>query len=249
MTIDTTALTALTLDDANFSDGAWPAATVAAARRWRGVVFARMDFGRADLAGIDARDCTFLDCSFARATLVESQWRHCRFYDGASEASCDFSYADLRRTTFSNCNLSMAKLLRGKLHGVVMEDCHAQGADFSEASFSINPSRTVVITDIRMVRCNLAYASFARCHMAGAVLEGCRLVHADLNDTDLTDADLRDCELHGVSSRGVRLAGADLRDAQISGLDPRAIDLSGVRIRSWQAEALLAEMAIIIDDG
>lgn len=242
------ALIADVLTDASFVGTSWPQGAPAMARRWRGVKFTDVDFARADLSGVDAADCIFLNCSFARSTLVDSQWRACRFYDGATEAACDFSYADLRRAVLSNCNLTMAKLLRCKLHGAALEDCQAQGADFSEASFSINPSRTVVLTDIRLTRCNLAYTNFARTFMVGAVMEACRLAHADLTDTDLTDADLRECELHGITARGVKLAGADLRDAQISGLDLRKIDLKGARIRSWQAEALLTEIGIVVDD-
>src|SRR4051794_11726569 len=62
--------------------------------------FAGVSFRQAILSGASFSHCRFHDCSFRSADLSDARFERCQFYDPDTQSSCDFSYADLRNSSF-----------------------------------------------------------------------------------------------------------------------------------------------------
>jgi fluoroquinolone resistance protein len=208
------------------------------------VTFDGTSFRQAGLAGARFCDCVFLACTFRSADLTDCKFESCRFYDSESDRSCDFSYADLRRSRFERCDLTTAKLPRVRAFGIELIACQASGADFANADFGMG---TGDFFNATFDACNLAYADFSRTNLTECVFTGSRLGHALFNDSVLERADLSGTALEGIEGRGLVLIGADLRGATFNNLNPREMDLTGVRVDPEQGLLLLRAMGIQVD--
>ena len=213
--------------------------------------FDSVSFKESDLEGVQMKDCRFIACTFSRAILMDASFERCSFFTpsdgGTEEPRCRFAHCDLRRSQWTGCDLSLGEFPGSQLHGVRMQRCQAQGADFAGADFSWQVSRKMVLSDVEILDTNLAYANLTGAYLAEASLRGSRLSHADLSQACLEGADLRDCELHQVILTLAVLRNADLRDAEIDAIDPRKADLTGVKLKEWQLKALAIPLGIEIE--
>ena len=205
------------------------------------VVFDATEFRQSDLAAARFCDCVFLGCSFRSADLTECRFEGCKFYDADSERTCDFSYADLRRSQFERCDLTTAKLVHVRAFGIELKACQCSGAELADADFALGTGNFCSAT---FDGCNLAYADFSRTNLTECTLVGCRLNHSIFNDASLERADLSGAALESIEGRGLVLIGADLRGATFNNLNPREMDLTGVKVDPEQGLLLLAAMGI-----
>lgn len=207
--------------------------------------FNSVSFDESDLEGVEVKDCRFTACTFTEAILSDASFERCSLF--TAEQVCRFHRCDLRRSHWTGCDLSLVEFKGSRLHGLRMERCQAQGTDFSEADFSWQVSRKMILSDVELLESNLAYANLSGAYLARASLRGSRLSHADLSRACLEGADLRDAELHQVILTQAVLRDADLRDAQLDAIDPRSADLSGVKLKEWQLRALAIPLGIELE--
>src|SRR4029434_5187920 len=138
-------------------------------------VFDATQLRQCDLAAARFCDCVFLGCSFRSADLTECRFEGCKFYDADSERTCDFSYADLRRSQFERCDLTTAKLVHVRAFGIELKACQCSGAELADADFALGTGNFCSAT---FDGCNLAYADFSRTHLTECTLVG-GLLRAD----------------------------------------------------------------------
>lgn len=208
------------------------------------VSFIATSFAQADLAESGFVRCRFSACSLRGADLTGATFESCRFYDSDADLSCDFSFADMRRTRFEACDLTTATLRRIRAWGIVVKRCQASGASFREADFALG---TGGFPNALFEDCNLAYADFSGTDLRECAVTRCRLVHGIWEYASLAGADLRGSALDNIEARGAQFAGADLRGASFNNLDPRIVDLTGARVDADQALLLLTALGIRLD--
>ena len=212
--------------------------------------FARLEFVDGDLEGARFDECDFAGAVFRNANLVETQFTGCSFFNAEPEATCDFTYANLREATFERCDLTAARMSRSRAYGLRLVGCNAGGLDLSRADFGLgvagrgdeSPFASATFED-----CNMPWADFTGTNLNGCTLAKCRLVEAVFTEANLSGADLRESNLSNIAVRNLRLAGADLRGATFGNLDPRSVALERVRIFPEQALMLLQPLDVDVD--
>ncbi|MEQ8859377.1 MAG: pentapeptide repeat-containing protein [Pseudomonadales bacterium] len=216
-------------------------------RRFEHEDLREQDFQHADLADAVFVDCRLAGARFRGADLTGARFTGCRGWEADAPAGTDFAFATLNEASFERCELSMAVFSRARGYDLLLDECQAQGADFSHLDTRMPVATRIPTVACTLRGCNLAYADLSGVDLSGADLSGSRLTEAVLDDCSLRDADLSGCDLHNLSGRRLVLAGADLRGATFNCLDPRLLDLSGVRITPEQVPMLLAPLGVIID--
>jgi|TARA_B110000196_G_scaffold310316_1_gene312987 fluoroquinolone resistance protein len=196
---------------------------------------------------LELTDCTFITCGFDSASIKETKFNGCVFYDKETERSCSFKFAQFDDVSFKHCDLTMANFSRANLYRVTLNQCPATGIDFSYASTCHQVGNTVMLTDAWINHCNMSYADFRGAKFNDCDLSGNRFSHSVLDHACFENTLLNDSDFHAVTAEGLSIKGADLRDAQISGLDIRAIDMTGVRFNGYQQRILLEAIGLIID--
>ena len=192
-------------------------------------------------------DCTFIACGFDSASIKETTFDGCVFYDKETERNCSFKFVQFDDVSFKHCDLTMANFSRANLYRVTLNQCPATGIDFSYASACHQVGNTVMLADAWINDCNMAYADFRGANFNDCDLSSNRFSHSVLDHASFENALLNDCDFHAVTADGLSIKGADLRDAQITGLDIRTIDMTGVRINDYQQRTLLEAIGLIID--
>ncbi|NJN51505.1 MAG: hypothetical protein HC809_06740 [Gammaproteobacteria bacterium] len=234
--IATGTLTGLAIDGDRITDAEGLAVT--------DCTFDGTSFQHAALNGARFKNCTFNACSFRSADLSDCIFERCRCYDTDTEATCDFSLADLRRARFEGCDLTTARFHRARAWSIELVNCQASGADFTETDFSLDRGNFAAAT---FDQCNLAYADFSATNLAECSLAGSRLVHANCRHTRFAGANLAGCALDNMDANGATLAGTDLRGASFNNLDPRTTDLTGARMDPEQGLLILRALGILIE--
>lgn len=191
--------------------------------------------------------CRLSGASFRGADLSGAHFVACKAWEPDTPEGADFSFANLREARFERCDLSMATLSRARGYDLLLEDCQAQGADFSQLDTRMPLAIQEPPVACTLRGCNLSHADLSRIDLSGADLSGSRLLEALLDDSSLRGADLSGCDLNNISGRGLDLTGADLRGATFNNLDPRRVDLTGVRITPEQVTMLLEPLGIVLD--
>lgn len=218
-----------------------------------GMTFTDCRFDQVKFACDELQDCTFIDCTFTAPILsslkiTDCSFRHCRFYDGDQELGAMFRFTSLAGTSFRDCDLSIADFSRANLYRLQLENCQAQGADFSQTSAESEIGGKVSLFDLTITDSNLAYCNFSGAELCNSTITQSRLIHTDFTGANLDNASLTNNEFHGLTASGLSLAGADLRGSSLDGLDVREIDMSGVTIDSVQQTTLLQAIGITVAD-
>ncbi len=210
--------------------------------------FSQHEFQQAELDGARFENCRLVGANFRGAELCASVFEHCQLFDPQDQHCADFAYADLREAHFSHCDLTTVNFSHCRAYGLVIEHCQLQGADLSNADFTLPIGRaTSGLAEFTMDHCNFAYGDLSNTFLTACRLTNNRMVEALLHNTVLDRVCFDGSDLSNVSGKGMSLVGADLRGASFNNLDPRKLDLSGVRITADQALLLLAPLGIVID--
>lgn len=207
------------------------------------------DFSRCELGGSHFSEMAFERCRFRAADLADCRFERCTFFVDAADGGCDFSFADLRDATFERCDLTTATFVHARAHGLHLQQCQAQGAEFRSVDFSLTLPAGHHSSACRAIfdACNLSYADFSRTDLTGCQLTNNRLVHSVWHDAVLERAQLTGSTLDNLEGKGLVLRGADLRGCSFNNLDPRHIDLTDTRMEPEQALMVLRTLGIQLD--
>jgi len=177
--------------------------------------------------------------------MGEVKFDHCVFFDLDEGNGTDFSFANLREASFLNCNLSASKFVGADMYDVTINDCKANGSDFSTATFTRTYGRRQQVT-----RANLQSTIFDDCNFSGVNLENCDLIsssfqHADLSSAHLVEADLGECDLTGAQVLRANFERADLRGARLEGFSIGLLSgYDGMKISQDEQQTILVHMGI-----
>lgn len=210
----------------------------------RNATIVRGDFSDAALSEAAFENVTFGLCRFQGADLVNARFSHCSFFDTGTRSGCDFSGAHLRAARFESCNLSTCRFVGTQLHGVMMQACKGQGADFEDASFLRKLGRLSVAGG-SFIECALDFSSFRNICLDEVNFEGTSLRDADFSRSSLLGANFQRADLGGARLSGVQLDRADLRGAVLSGFDLTALkSFAGVKVTHAQLSALVGPLGV-----
>ena len=180
-------------------------------------------FSGFELAGLDLSRKELQGCTFRHVKLPDSRWT------GAVLEDC----------TFELCDLSNMVLKGMAARDVRFSECKLVGVDWS----GLAPGARIDFEG-----CDLRYASFAAMHLRKTRLVRCNLAEATFADVDLTESDFEDSDLSGCSFRDCVLRHADLSRARGVLVDPAHNRARGVRV-SVEAAVLLARSAGMVVSG
>lgn len=99
------------------------------------------------MEAVQLSNCTFVVCSFDSASIKETTFNDCTFYDKESEQSCSFKFALFDDTAFKHSDHTMANFSRAHLYRVTINQCPATGIDFSYVSACHQVGNTVILAD------------------------------------------------------------------------------------------------------
>jgi fluoroquinolone resistance protein len=183
-------------------------------------VFERKDFTQEALPKGEYTQCTFKQCTFAKADLINVAFVEC---------------------TFEGCDLSLARIRQAAFREVTFTDCKLLGLSFDQANaflFAIAPTN-----------CVLDSAAFQKMDLKGTMFRGCRMQGTDLSGADLSGASFDECDLLDAVFDGTVLERADLRAAHGFVIDPERNRLKGARFSESGLGGLLAKYGIAITPG
>jgi uncharacterized protein YjbI with pentapeptide repeats len=183
-----------------------------------GLVHGRDVEGARSIHGLSFSKCNFINCQFDHSDLSNAVFRNCRF---------------------TACRLTVPNLQRARFKGVVFEDCHLGGIDWS-ASEWVSPGITFMAS--RLDNC-----SFYQQKLIGLAMHHCRIENTDFVECDLSKANFDTCTFSAGSFRQCRLSDTDFRTAQAYVVDPRNNQLKGARFRLPEAVSLLEFLGINLD--
>jgi len=212
-------------------------------------VFPNARFAATTLNGARFSHCHFRDCRFTNADLRGSHFTDCNFTERAAETTgVTFIGTDLRETSFTRVDLSMARVERCVLFSITLQSCNLLGANFDKSDFSHGYSRKQTTTRASFLSCNLGLSNLSGLRLPGVNFTGSRLREADLAAADLSGADLRDCDLYGAILDQAKLDRADLRGADITGLNLlRLASFKQMKIEAQQQHFLLLALGLDVD--
>lgn len=137
-------------------------------REFDGCTFSRCDLHSARLAACRLRDCTFSDCelnaiTLPGCTLSEVAFEDCRLVGINWTDTAWAKGRFLVPARFTRCALNHSLFIALDMHEVVLKDCLAREADFSDANLS-------------------------KAICSGTDFHDARFWHTDLTDADFTGA-------------------------------------------------------------
>lgn len=135
--------------------------------------------------------------------------------------------------------LALAEWPQAKLARVVLGQSRATGLRLEGAE----------LQDVRIVGCQLDYASFRGAKLVRVTFEQCRLRDADFGGADVTGTIFSDCDLQGVSFVGTKLTGADIRSCSGGDIRIEPHDVRGLIVNRQQAAAFAALLGLVVRDG
>lgn len=212
--------------------------------------FKQHNFSGADLSYEAFNHCYFEGCEFAGATLrntdfSDCEFRDCEFNNSDSQQPVDLSYADVQRSLFHHCNLTVAEAPYLKGYGVTFKNCQLQGINLSHADFRM-PIAQSDLVDLTIQQCNLSYADLSCTYLSRCTITNSRCIELCLDYTDLTGAVLTDNELHNLRATGVSLKEADLRGSTFNNINPADVDLQGVLLEPEQLFYLVEALGVVV---
>lgn len=151
-------------------------------------------------------------------------------YQRADLAGQDFTGRDLRSANFTGAHLADACFLGADLSGAILDDVHAEAADFSDA----------ILNGATMHRGNYAAAVFAGADMSEvnasaafmdhAVFHGSRLHRAHFDQAQLAESSWRAADLTGATLTRANLQGAELVEVTVTHASFEDAEFLGARL-------------------
>lgn len=204
------------------------------------------DFSSANLDGLRLINCKIFNCNFEKASIQDGFFEDCEFYDKDSQNGCRFNLADLKRTEFHRCNISMNTFKRANAFQIVVNECRAQGCDFQFTNFSNVISRTALFSSAFLTKTDFRYSNFEGVHLEKCDLSESKFVSVIFSKANLEEANLTNTVFSPSQYDGLSIYKADLRNAEITNIDIRKLDFSGVKIAEWQQAFFIENLGIII---
>lgn len=203
------------------------------------------DFSASNLDGLRLVNCKIFNCNFEKASIQDGFFEDCEFYDKDSQNGCRFNLADLKRTEFHRCNISMNTFKRTNAFQIVVNECRAQGCDFQFTNFSNIISRTALFSAAFLTKTDFRYSNFEGVHLGKCDLSESKFVSVIFSKTNLEEANLTNTVFSPSQYDGLSLFKADFRNAEITNIDIRKLDFSGVKIFEWQQAFFIESLGII----
>ncbi len=203
------------------------------------------DFSASNLDELRLVNCKIFNCNFEKASIQDGFFENCEFYDKETQNGCRFNLADLKRTEFHRCNISMNTFKRANAFQIVINECRAQGCDFQFTNFSNIISRTAVFSSAFLTKTDFRYSNFEGVYLAKCDLSESKFVSAIFSKTNLEEANLTNTVFSPSQYDGLSLFKADFRNAEIANIDIRKLDFSGVKIFEWQQAFFIENLGII----
>jgi len=155
--------------------------------------------------------------------------------DGADLHGTDFTYTDLRGSSFNKANLEKAKLIRtslasSQLEGANLIKIEAYRSDFSDANaenakFNSAEMQRANFENAKLVNADFSKAELGRADFNGAVLTGTKFTKANLSRASFTGAKFTGpIDFSDSFLLLARIEGLDLSAA--TGLDQKQIDIA-----------------------
>ncbi len=197
--------------------------------------FENVDFSLAELPGLHATHCKFINCKFVQANLQEAALANTIFYRSSTKTI--FWRANLRSASFSECDLRLCDFERADLYRAEFDQVNALGTNFFMARFD---------NAVKITNSFLRYAVFTGANLEKCVLTNNVFIQAIFQGAKLAGANLLGCDLSGVTWRYADVKGVDVRGANIPSFDLRTMDLTGIKIFESQQRQLLETADVVI---
>ena len=212
---------------------------------FRNCIISNSDFSGSNLNGLRLINCKIFNCNFEKANIQDGFFEDCIFYEKVTQNGCRFNLADLKRTEFHRCNISMNTFKRANVFQIVINECRAQGCDFQFSNFSNIISRTALFSSAFLTNSDFRYSNFEGVHLAKCNLSESKFVSVIFSKTNLEEADLTNTIFSPSHYDGLSIFKADFRNAEISNINIRKLDFSGVKISEWQQAFFIENLGII----
>ncbi|NTJ41749.1 pentapeptide repeat-containing protein [Agrobacterium larrymoorei] len=155
--------------------------------------------------------------------------------DGATLKGTDFTYTDLRGSSFNKANFEKAKLIRTSLASSQLEGANLSKIEAYRSDFSDVNAENAVFLSAEMQRANfenakLVNANFSKAELGRADFNGATLTGTKFSKTNLSRASFKGASFNGPIDFEdsflllTRIEGLDLSSA--TGLDQRQIDIA-----------------------
>jgi fluoroquinolone resistance protein len=214
---------------------------------FKNCIISNSDFSNSNLDGLRLINCKIFNCNFEKASIQDGFFEDCIFYDKETQNGCCFNSADLKRTEFHRCNISMNRFKRVDAFQIVIHESQAQGCNFQFANFSNIISKTAFFSAADLTKTDFRYSDFEGVHLAKCNLSESKFLSVIFSKTTLDGADLTHTVFAPSQYDGLSIFKADLRNAEIANIDIRKLDFSGVKILEWQQEFFMENLGIIIN--
>ncbi len=182
-------------------------------QRIEGKNFAEMQSLEEDYEGI-----SFFNCNFSGVKLAGVIFFECEFIQ------CDFSMANVKRTSFREVTFKESKLL-----GLRFDECDT------------------LLLSFKFEQCILNFSSFHKLNLKKTEFRACTLHEVDFSETDLTQALLDTCDLARATFDQTILEGCDLRTAYHFSIDPASNRVKKARFSKEGLVGLLDKYSLIIE--
>ncbi|WP_339539638.1 Qnr family pentapeptide repeat protein [Pseudomonas sp. RA_15y_Pfl2_54] len=197
-----------------------------------------------EYTGVKIVGAEFYNCDFSQADLSETQFVDCKFYDHDAELGCNFRSANLARSAFTRCDLTMCSFSFAKALGIEMSGCKLQGADFSNTSFMNMITHKSWFCHATITDCNLSYAIFSRVILEKCDLWGNRWVGTNVKGASFNGSDLSGGEFNSFDWEHADFRGCDLSSSDLGVLDVRRVNLYGAKLEVEQICNLVRALGV-----
>ncbi|MFW7378937.1 MAG: pentapeptide repeat-containing protein [Oligoflexus sp.] len=178
----------------------------------------------------EIEDETFLNQNFSLAGDIADAYYRCTF------EACNFQDLDLDKVlfedcTFKNCNLSLVKLLGGKMSFCRFEDSKILAVNWSQLEHA---------RELSFARCILDGSIFHSMNLPYIKFSESSLKDVDLSAAQLKESDFSSCDLKGAIFEGCDLRKADFRNARSYAISPVDNRLSKAKFSNPEVLSLLS---------
>ncbi|MGB5962793.1 MAG: pentapeptide repeat-containing protein [Coleofasciculaceae cyanobacterium] len=128
----------------------------------------------------------------------------------------NFSNANLRRATLTNCSLPEINLSFAKLNAANLTEANLSKAELTAADLSGANLSYVDLSDSSLIRANLSKTNLSFADLRGANLQAANLQEACLYQADLRGTNLNLADLRRADLTEAKLKGANLTNTQLT---------------------------------
>ncbi len=184
-------------------------------------------------------DATFVGGDFTAADLKNKTFSDCEFRE-ISAQEADFQHSVFENCRFVGCDLTMALVANARFLDVEFVDCKLMGVDWSQVSG--------LVFAVGFDRCVLSHGSFIGLAMKNARVLDCRADETNFAGANLEGADFARTNLRSAKFSDTNLAGADLSLAANYDINPSDNTLRKTRFSVAAALVVAERMGIIIPE-